>query len=389
MNNRAPWLESHLEFEGVGAHELNPRYDAVDEVAAGFTVETPHSFTVPAFSAVRANLVSVSRPRLDGIDISHHQPDAGPMDLTVTHNAIVGGAFGTVIGIKATQSTSYTDPTFASSRNAAHVAGFDSILPYHWLSSTTDPVKQARHFLEVVGDWRDFEGVMLDDEEAGVTEDMSLAWLAEIDRELGPTTEIGVYTGAYVAGGRIYQSTRIFNGRRARWLAAYTSEAKMRALPGVAQFPPDMWQFSSGGPVPGVTGRCDMNRVDNFALLHSICPARTATPPATPPTTPPTVPPVEPSQPPLETLPPFTPPTLPNIPTDIEEYTGMAERIIMDKRYNEAIEVGNGAPRWITGEEFAVAKAAGAVVVDAAPHPSFLALAARAGLTSDNLTARG
>jgi GH25 family lysozyme M1 (1,4-beta-N-acetylmuramidase) len=382
---RAPWLESHAEFEGVGAHELNPRYDAVDEVAAGFEVDVPHSFTVPAFSAARANLVAVAKPRLDGIDTSHHQWDAGLMNLAVTEKALLnGGAFGTVIGIKATQSTGYVDPTFARTRDAAHAAGFDSVLPYHWLSSTSDPVKQAHYFLETVGDWRDFEGAMLDDEEAGVTEEMTLEWWNVVDRELDGWG--ANYTGAYVAGGGIYQSTRIHTERRARWLAAYTSEAKMRALPGVARFAPDMWQFSSNGPVPGVTGRCDENRVDNFALLHSICPARTAAPPPVPPT----VPPVEPSKPPVETVPPFTRPTLPNIAIDTEEYTDMAtERIIMDKRYNEAIEVGNGAPRWITGEEFAVAKAAGAVVIDAAPHPSFLALAARAGLTSDNLTARG
>ena len=27
---RAPWLEPHDQFEGVGAHELNPRYTHVD-----------------------------------------------------------------------------------------------------------------------------------------------------------------------------------------------------------------------------------------------------------------------------------------------------------------------------------------------------------------------
>jgi hypothetical protein len=32
---RAPWLEPHDEFEGVGAHELNSRYTPVDEVLTG------------------------------------------------------------------------------------------------------------------------------------------------------------------------------------------------------------------------------------------------------------------------------------------------------------------------------------------------------------------
>ena len=31
IDSRHPWLESDEEFEGVGAHRDNPRYDPVDE----------------------------------------------------------------------------------------------------------------------------------------------------------------------------------------------------------------------------------------------------------------------------------------------------------------------------------------------------------------------
>jgi hypothetical protein len=53
---RAPWLESHTEFEGVGAHELNPRYAPVDEAAAGYMVQDtdPLLMHTPALDAARA-----------------------------------------------------------------------------------------------------------------------------------------------------------------------------------------------------------------------------------------------------------------------------------------------------------------------------------------------
>lgn len=199
--------------------------------------------------------------RLDGPDISHHQYDAGPVDLAATRSA---GCWW--ISMKVTQGTSYVDPTFEQSRAAAHAAGFTHIGLYHWLSSTSDPVAQAHWFLVHIGALRDGEFASLDAEEAGITAGECIAWCEAVDPVTGRPAE--AYTGYDVAAGTIWQSTRLrssVHGPRPMHLAAYTTEARAKALRGVATYPWDAWQFSSNGPVPGITGRCDMNRIDNRA----------------------------------------------------------------------------------------------------------------------------
>jgi hypothetical protein len=100
--------------------------------------------------------------RLDGHDGSHYQPDAGPVDMAVLRAALWW------LGWKASQSTKYVDPSFVGIRAEAHRVGFPYFLPYHWLSSTTDPIAQADHYLSVVGKWLPGEGAMLDAEENGI-----------------------------------------------------------------------------------------------------------------------------------------------------------------------------------------------------------------------------
>jgi hypothetical protein len=107
---------------------------------------------------------------------------------------------------------------------------------------------------------------MLDAEEAGITAADCLVWCETV--EAVTRRPAAVYTGAYVTGGTIWQDSglrRSRYGRRPFILAAYTTEAKARALPGVAAYRWSSWQYSSSGPVPGITGRCDMNRVDDWA----------------------------------------------------------------------------------------------------------------------------
>lgn len=198
--------------------------------------------------------------RLDGADLSHHQDDAGPIDWPALRAATWW------IATKATQSTQYVDPTFNAHWAQMAAQGFTHRGLYHWLSHTTDPAAQAAHFLTCVGTLHVGEFCMLDAEEAGITAAQVLAWLRAV--EAVTHRPCAVYTGAYVAGGTIWQTAEIRNsvyGPRPMHLAAYTTEAKAKALPGVAANPWSAWQWSSNGPVPGVVGRCDMNRVDIVA----------------------------------------------------------------------------------------------------------------------------
>lgn len=288
---RAPWLEPHDAFEGVGAHELNSRYTPVDETDAGYTVQDTDPLVMhnPALIAARANLSATGAPRLDGPDIAHYQWNAGALNLATTRKACDWFAH------KCTQSVKYVDPTYARARAQAYTLDFRAQGYYHWLSSTTDPEQQAAWFLARLGALRPGEFAMLDDEESGVTAAKTLAWLEYV--ETRTKRPCAVYTGAFVTGGTIWQNTRVREGRygpRPMILAAYTTEAKARALPGVAAYPWSSWQWGSNGPVPGITGRCDQNRVDDWAVYDLASARATAhNPTPDPPPTPVPVPDVE------------------------------------------------------------------------------------------------
>jgi lysozyme len=195
--------------------------------------------------------------RLDGIDVSHYQ---GQVDWPAVQAAGVWWA-----ATKATQGTSNADPTLALNRAGMASAGIRHRGLYHWLSPG-DPLPQAAWFLQNIAHLEPGEFVMIDAEEAGITAEGVNAWCAVVE---GITCRpCAVYTGAYVAGGRIWAMCRnSAYGARPMVLAAYTSETKALALPGVSAFPWDAWQYSSAGPVPGVVGRCDMDRVDHVDVF--------------------------------------------------------------------------------------------------------------------------
>jgi GH25 family lysozyme M1 (1,4-beta-N-acetylmuramidase) len=182
---------------------------------------------VAAFLAVASPSI-----RFDGADISHYQDDAGPIDWDALRAA------GGWIAFKATQGLHYVDPTFLAHRDASRAHAFTHRIFYHWLDPNADPVAQAVHFLSVVGRLEPGEGVMLDVEQAGVTAAQVLAWCQFV--ESVTKRPVIVYTGAYVAGGTVWQSTTIrFSpyGPRPMHLAAYTTETRMRSLPGVKAYP--------------------------------------------------------------------------------------------------------------------------------------------------------
>ena len=82
------------------------------------------------------------------VDLSHSNDIANPVPAFVTAKAS-----GVALIIqKATQGTGFVDPTFAARRQAASQA---AVLfgAYHFCDGS-DPVTQAKHFLDTVGDWK-------------------------------------------------------------------------------------------------------------------------------------------------------------------------------------------------------------------------------------------
>lgn len=211
--------------------------------------------------------------QLHGHDGSHHQFDAGPVDLLALRRACWWLAW------KATQKLKYVDPTFATIRRSAQT--FDQFFAYHWLTPgvDADPEEQAAHYLRTIGELRDGEGVMLDAEERGITVSDCLRWLEAVESQT--RRPASVYTGLYVASGALWRSSAIRESRyglRPMHLAAYVSEndlwSRLTQL-GVTGLPIHAWQYSSNGPVPGITGRADMNVILDPEVMHRACwPAR-------------------------------------------------------------------------------------------------------------------
>lgn len=189
-------------------------------------------------------------PRLDGIDVSQYQ---GVIDWQA-----VRGTGMAWVGIRATHS--YTDSQFARNRQGASWARWRLLYDY------LDPGADAGPFLRAVGAWKPGEAAMLDAEAPGLTEADCLRWCSQVEAVTGRPSV--VYTGAFVSGGSIWRSSRIFNGVRARILAAYTTEGRARDI--ATPYGWDAWQWSSTGRVPGIGGNVDLNQVDD-ALAFEAC----------------------------------------------------------------------------------------------------------------------
>lgn len=217
---------------------------------------------------------------LGGIDGSHWQIDAGPHDLKKVRSVSTDG----FLAWKATQAGTYVDPTFRQIRDESGELDFQHRIWYHWISSTQEVQRQVDHYLQTVGKTTAGEGAMLDGEEwdkaaetakPGITHDRYCEWLEGVEEEKKCPTN--VYSGLYVANGTIWRSDRIRNGKygpRPMTLAAYISRenllARLTAL-SVGDLPIHAWQYSSDGPVPGITGRCDMNNIIDPSLFDLAC----------------------------------------------------------------------------------------------------------------------
>ena len=208
--------------------------------------------------------------RVDGVDVSHYQ---GIVDWVAVKASCARPDFA-VAAWKVTQGARTVDATAARNRKDAKNAGFRWRFGYHWLSPNIDGVTQARWFLTNFANIGPHEAVILDCEEKGITADQALQFCEAVEGTTG--RPVAVYCGVYGPGG-IWRDTRIFNGERIRWVAAYVSETRVRAA--CQPFGFDVWQWSSAGTVPGVSTRCDVNLVENPIMLDLACSVPTNPPP--------------------------------------------------------------------------------------------------------------
>ncbi|MHB8168467.1 MAG: glycoside hydrolase family 25 protein [Thermoleophilia bacterium] len=230
-------------------------------------------------------LAGTARADIYGVDISKYQ---GTIDWDTLRNQT------SFVMIKAGGSDDgmYTDPQFAS--NQAQARRLDMVRGYYYYTGGTDPVKEAEHFVSIVGPLQPGEVLALDLE-------IDLPDPVAFARAFMVRTEqlTGVKPLLYSNMNRIWQhdwTPLVVNGNKL-WGAYYDSDAYNMPSPG--SFPGvTIKQYSSSASVPGISGPVDVNvfKSNSYDFPAMGKPAPPPAPPAPKPT-PPQAPAVNRSQP--------------------------------------------------------------------------------------------
>lgn len=186
---------------------------------------------------------------LVAIDISHWQPD--PIDWGKVALSIVGVIF------KATEGTSYVDPTYARRRADAEAAGL-KVSSYHFLKHGKIG-QQMSHYLATV-DPVSGERMCIDYEDPACT----LADLQEAVRYLQQTDldlQITVYSG-HLIKEQLGNKHDPLLATTSLWLAQYSSSPSWPT----GTWPTwSLWQYTDKAKVPGISGNVDGNRFNGSA----------------------------------------------------------------------------------------------------------------------------
>lgn len=179
------------------------------------------------------------------IDLSHWQTSVN--FATIKSAGIIG------VILKATQGSTWVDPTFVSRMMAAHSAGL-LIGAYHF-ADASDPMTQATHFLSIASA---VGRLAIDIEPNGMGNTVSIAQAAEIVARVQSATSRlpAVYISRYGPSGNGAGLPNSVLSRCPLWLAEY----------GTNPIPPPgwtnwmLWQYTQTGKVEGIGSPCDRSR---------------------------------------------------------------------------------------------------------------------------------
>lgn len=184
------------------------------------------------------------------IDISHHQAD--PVDFAkIKANGTIG------VILKATEGTSYTDPTYAKRKAAALAAGL-LVSAYHFLKAGS-VAQQMQYFAKQAGA-KPGERLVIDYEDSKLKlSDLETA--VDALRAAAPGVEITIYGANGFLGAQLAGKKNDKLASCSLWVASYTtkSEPTMTDLKGTWPFW-SLWQYSDKGAVVGINGPIDSNR---------------------------------------------------------------------------------------------------------------------------------
>lgn len=191
------------------------------------------------------------------VDLSHWDPAENYIE--VLKDGIVGVIY------KATEGTSYTDPTYVSQQQSAKKAGL-KWGAYHF-ATAADLSGQINNFLRYASPDPD-ELFCLDWEDYG-SNTMSLSsvktWITEVENALRREGQCVLYSGN-TAKEALGNTVDKFLGERRLWLCQYGSTPKWQK----SWEKYWLWQFTDGqvGPEPHTIsgiGPCDINSYDDDA----------------------------------------------------------------------------------------------------------------------------
>jgi GH25 family lysozyme M1 (1,4-beta-N-acetylmuramidase) len=201
---------------------------------------------------------------LEGIDVSHWQGT-----ISWTKVAAAGKKFAI---IKATESTDYVDPQYATNHANAKAAGLWTGA-YHFArpsTTTNDAVLEADHFAAVMKLGAGDLIPALDLEDSG---GMSVAGLQSwVTKFLGEVTaKVGVkpmiYTSPSFWKNHMGDSRTLADaGYKTLWIAHWGVSSPTVPASNWGGHGWTFWQYTSDGTVPGITGRVDLDRFNGLDL---------------------------------------------------------------------------------------------------------------------------
>ncbi len=174
-----------------------------------------------------------------GVDISHYD---GTIDWTQAKAAGISFGFA-----KATEGTSFVDPTFATNWAAMKAAGVVRGA-YHFFDAGVDPTQQAMHFLSVVTLEAGDLPPVLDFEASGSTLADATTFLAAVTQMTGVTAMI--YTSPS------FLSSYSGLGNYPLWVANWQVSCPDVPSPWAAY---TFWQNSDSGTVAGISSAVDID----------------------------------------------------------------------------------------------------------------------------------
>lgn len=179
------------------------------------------------------------------VDLSHHNPEPDWKALKA------GGIVGVIM--KATEGTSYVDPTFADRRMRAEAAGL-IVSSYHFFHGNAPG--EMDHYLTTVVP-RAGERLCIDHE--------AEASLAELEDAVSflkatvPDCQITIYSGHLIKNQLGSNKSPVLAENTSLWIAHYTS-ADAPTWPKQVWPTWSLWQFTDKATVKGISAGVDGNR---------------------------------------------------------------------------------------------------------------------------------